>query len=194
MNIDRAIRKKFHVHGVNALPFTGWHNCTRKDLIEVFAEVGYRVGAEVGVRKGENALFMFKTIPDLKLYCIDPWTPYKTMPKERQDVYLQIAHEALDQYDAIFVQKTSMDAVKDFEDEFFDFVYIDGRHEFDFVMEDLIHWSPKVKKGGIVSGHDYYFFPDGGIVDAVNAYTKANNIYPWYVTRQDKEHTFCWVR
>ena len=48
-----------------------------------------------------------------------------------------------------------MDAIEDFEDESLDFVYIDGHHGFRYVAEDLVEWSQKVKKGGIISGHDY---------------------------------------
>ena len=42
-----------------------------------------------------------------------------------------------------------------FEDESLDFIYIDANHAYDFVVEDINLWFPKLKKGGIFSGHDY---------------------------------------
>jgi FkbM family methyltransferase len=36
-----------------------------------------------------------------------------------------------------------------------DFVYIDARHDYDSVMEDLEAWFEKVRPGGVIAGHDY---------------------------------------
>ncbi len=36
-----------------------------------------------------------------------------------------------------------------------DFVYIDARHDYESVLEDLNAWFDKVKPGGIFAGHDY---------------------------------------
>ena len=34
-------------------------------------------------------------------------------------------------------------------------VYIDGDHRKEPVLADINAWLPKVKKGGIIGGHDY---------------------------------------
>ena len=39
-----------------------------------------------------------------------------------------------------------------------DFVYIDARHDYDGCLEDIVAWYPKLKKGGLIAGHD--FIPD----------------------------------
>ena len=31
----------------------------------------------------------------------------------------------------------------------------DGNHQYEFVKKDLINYVPKIKKGGIIAGHDY---------------------------------------
>ena len=36
-----------------------------------------------------------------------------------------------------------------------DFIYVDARHDYCGVKEDLINWWPKLKKHGIMCGHDY---------------------------------------
>ena len=37
-----------------------------------------------------------------------------------------------------------------------DFVFIDGEHSLQAVRDDLRWWAPKVRKGGVVAGHDYF--------------------------------------
>ncbi len=84
-----------------------------------------------------------------------------------------------------------MDAVKDFEDNSLDFVYIDANHEYDYVKQDITEWTKKVKPGGIVAGHDYIRLRQPrneankhfqyGIKEAVFHYTTENNIRPWFV-------------
>jgi hypothetical protein len=86
-----------------------------------------------------------------------------------------------------------MNAVRDFSYGELDFVYIDGHHGFDYVMQDLIEWSKVVRPGGIVSGHDYYRFRWAGVVPAVDAYTHAHQIHEWFIT-DEKETTFFWAR
>ena len=44
---------------------------------------------------------------------------------------------------------------KNYDNEYFDIVYIDASHEYEFVIEDIKNWLPKVKKGGIICGDDY---------------------------------------
>lgn len=86
-----------------------------------------------------------------------------------------------------------MEALKDFSDDFLDFVYIDANHEFDYCCPDIIFWSQKVRSGGIVACHDYFHHVRGGVVHAVNAYTASHNIQPWYVTREVFPTAF-WVK
>jgi hypothetical protein len=74
-----------------------------------------------------------------------------------------------------------------------DFVYIDGNHCFDFVMQDLIEWNKKVRKGGVISGHDYYRFKGAGVVNAVDAYTVAHQIHEWFLDDQ-RETSFFWAK
>jgi hypothetical protein len=56
---------------------------------------------------------------------------------------------------AIMIRASSDIASQLFEDESLDFVYIDANHAYDWVVQDIELWYPKVKKGGILWGHDY---------------------------------------
>ena len=53
------------------------------------------------------------------------------------------------------IQGNSTDVVHNFPDESLDCVYIDADHEYPNVLADIRAWAPKVRKGGIISGHDY---------------------------------------
>ena len=57
-----------------------------------------------------------------------------------------------------------------YPDGSFDFVYVDARHDYASAMEDIRAWWPKVRRGGILAGHDY--------VDALEA---ANSGFDWGV-------------
>jgi predicted O-methyltransferase YrrM len=49
----------------------------------------------------------------------------------------------------------SQDVVSKYPDETLDFCFIDGSHEYEDVKKDIQAYLPKVKKGGILAGHDY---------------------------------------
>ena len=84
----------------------------------------------------------------------------------------------------------SMEAARRFADESLDFVYIDANHDYRHVREDITEWSKKVRKGGIISGHDYLNSLDGvdyGVKKAVDKWVKVNKIrYLFILNKQDK--------
>jgi predicted O-methyltransferase YrrM len=49
----------------------------------------------------------------------------------------------------------SKEASEDFPNESVDFCYIDANHNYNDVKEDISLWYPKIKKGGILAGHDW---------------------------------------
>ena len=169
----------------------------RHDLAKMFCELGYQSGAEIGVADGRNSLTLCQEIPNLKLLCIDPWQRYRGNPRGgpqlQHDGNYELASARLADYNATLVKAFSMDAVRDVLPESLDFVYIDGNHSFDWVMQDIIEWSKRVRPGGIVSGHDYYHFGWAGVVEAVNAYIRAHTITEWFVT-VEREPSWFWVK
>lgn len=166
---------------------------TRDNLGDVFKILDFKVGAEIGTKKGEFAEILCRRHPEMRLNCIDPWMEYNWVSQRRQDEIYPHAVQRLSAYNVNIIRKTSMDGVLDFADGSLDFVYIDGNHKFDFVMCDLIGWAKKVRQGGIVALHDYRPGEWAGVVEAIDAYTKTHDIRPWYVTRE-REPTAFWVR
>ena len=193
-NINKAICQKFRVKGGDTLPFLGWSkDTTRVGLAQLFGEVGYKKGVELGVQAGIYSEILGQNIPNHELYCVDPWGAYNRKSAESSGQYYPLAVERLSKYNATLMRMGSLEALDKFEDNSLDFVYIDELHEFDPCIMDIILWSKKVKSGGIVAGHDYCKQYQNGVVNAVLAYTVAHNIWQWYITR-DREATWFWVK
>jgi len=192
---DRVIRKVMNIKRGDTLPYKGWnHDRTRRDLHTVFAELGYTKGAEIGVASGRHAREMFEDVPDLCLTLVDPWTEYFRYSQRLCDERYERVMNTLGTFEnARIMRMTSLEASQQVPDGCLDFVYIDADHRFDAVMQDIILWAPKVRKNGIVAGHDYYHFYQAGVVDAVRAYVRAHNVRRWYVT-WEKEASWFWVQ
>jgi hypothetical protein len=62
----------------------------------------------------------------------------------------------------------SVAAASLFADESFAWVHVDARHDYDSVIADIEAWSPKVKRGGWLSGDDYEADWWPGVVSAVH--------------------------
>lgn len=54
--------------------------------------------------------------------------------------------------DVPVIRKYSADGRKDIQDDSLDFIYIDARHDYKAMMEDLEFMWPKLKEGGIFAG------------------------------------------
>ncbi len=165
-------------------------DCSRDDLPQLFLDLGFKTGAEIGVYKGEFSNKLCET--GLNLFAVDPWKIYEGFENPRGQARLDFQYEhtknLLSKYpNCTIVRKTSMEAIKDFADNSLDFVYIDANHEFKYIAEDLYDWTKKVRSGGIVSGHDYFYTRSGTKVDhwhvayVLNAYIAAYNIPNWYL-------------
>lgn len=116
---------------------------------------GYAV--EVGTFSGENAVIMAKYFN--RVVTIDPWlngydkddhassadmAEVEKKYLERTEPFINISH----------IKLPSIEASKQFDDESVDLVYLDGDHQTDAVVADIDAWKPKVRKGGILAGHD----------------------------------------
>jgi cephalosporin hydroxylase len=75
----------------------------------------------------------------------------------------------------------SYNVVEKFPNEYADFIYIDGAHDYESVVQDLECYLPKVKKGGLIGGHDYnkWYEPYEDVMRAVDHVVgKPNKVYP----------------
>lgn len=165
-------------------------NVGKNNLPELFRELAFKIGVEVGTAEGEFAEHLCKNIPDLKLYTIDPWQvhdDFKELPFNLVfEKFEANARKRLAKHNCEIIKDYSLSVVKKFKDNSLDFVYIDGNHAFPFVVMDIYEWSKKVKVGGIISGDDFVHSKrkyDGThhVLEAVMGYTWAYSIRPWFL-------------
>ena len=119
---------------------------------------------EIGTFYGANILSVAKSYGlhnDSKLYCIDPWEDYADYP-EYKDMQSTIYEKCMQNIensgvkDKIIINRGySNNEIPNFQDEFFDIIYIDGNHEPEYVLEDAVLSFRKLKKGGIMIFDDY---------------------------------------
>lgn len=125
-------------------------------------------GAEIGVLRGEFSRQILRQWKGKKLYMVDCWQAQdKTVYVDTNNVSdaynlfnMQVARtkvykETFDENKFELIRGFSVPVSQQFTDSQLDFIYIDARHDYEGVLEDLEAWYPKVKSGGIISGHDY---------------------------------------
>ena len=157
--------------------------------------LGFKVGAEVGVADGYFSGHLCNSCPNFKLYSVDAWKLFSgcrnNETQETMDRLYETARGHLAGLNCHIIRDTSMNAVKRFAPESLDFVYIDAAHDYKAVSDDIREWSKKVRVGGIIGGHDYMDPNFDGtdnypkeiydVKAAVNDWVKENNINPLFV-------------
>ena len=184
-------------------------NVNREDLARLFHELGFTAGAEVGVEQGRYSEVLCRENPGLHLHCVDAWRAYKGyrehVSQSKLDGFFEATQERLSGYTVTYHRGWSVEVAKTFNDSSLDFVYIDANHEFKQVCDDLYAWLPKVKPGGIISGHDYIRRKSESylcqVVELINGYTQAYHVKPWFVLgtkavvgRRDRPRSWMWVK
>ena len=155
----------------------------------LFKDLGFTKGVELGVYRGSFSRVLCKLNPNLHLIGVDAWTVYQnykdfTVDDLEEKAFLD-AKARTEGMNVTFIKALSTDAVKRFADESLDFVFIDANHDYEHVVEDIAAWSKKVRKGGLVCGHDYIKNSkfDFGVIDAVNGWCHSYNIKPLFLWR-----------
>ena len=153
---------------------------------------------EIGSCRGKSSAFfaveLINSNKQVRFDCVDTW---KGSP-EHQEGGIDFDPAVLD--DTLYneflanmkpveghynpIRMTSIEAATLYADNSIDFVFIDGDHEFDSVMADIAAWFPKVKSGGVISGHDFPYDPVRRAVFAAfgNQFECVNDC--WVTTKQ----------
>lgn len=179
---------------------------------DLFAELNRRglsgYAVEIGVAEGGFSFYLLQCWPGT-CYQVDTWSAlstdeyndYNNVEQVEQDrrYTLVLEQGRLFGGRAVAMKMKSEDAVKQFKDEYFDFIYIDANHKYQFIKKDLELWYPKCKVGGIFAGHDYL---DGviksgeyGVKTAVNEFLGNQFVCnPLNVTEEKDYPTWWWVK
>ena len=144
--------------GEESLPTLG--EVTREELGILCNRFGFTSGVEVGVRDGEFSECLIKGNPGMALTSIDPWQAYRAgrtvVTQKEQDAIYASAVARLSKYPTVtIVREDNLVTVTRIPDQSLDFVYLDGDHEFGQVARELVAWTPKVRPGGLMTGHDF---------------------------------------
>lgn len=134
--------------------------CSGYGLINLLKDKGPIKGLEIGCAEGTTSEFLLKELPNLFLWSIDPYDDYIDWNGNSLD---QMNNKFIDTMNRMkpygerfrLLKKYSDDVVGDFEDDFLDFIFIDGLHTYEQVKKDCENFYPKVKTNGLFSGHDY---------------------------------------
>lgn len=146
-------------------------------------------GAEIGVFWGETTFYLADKFPNLELYGVDLWKQVDWGNKDDEgfrtyeqfplnEYYEYVINEAKKYPNVHILKQDSVEAASNFENGFFDFIFIDGDHTYEGVRRDIEAWTPKVSK--IVCGHDIHM---AGVKKAVlenfSSYKELDN-FVWY--------------
>jgi hypothetical protein len=122
-------------------------------------------GAEIGVKQGKYSEELLGNWNGEELVSIDPWlsadpdeyVDRSNVDQDRFNEFYEETRRRLAGYGSrsTIWRMTSVEAAAKASDHSFDFVYIDARHDYASVKEDLEAWCAKVRPGGILAGHDY---------------------------------------
>lgn len=157
-----------------------------RDLLPLFKNIENAKGIEIGVDEANTSIYFLSNHPTLNLVGIDPYMEYNDWyPGGHWDQSVcgykrDIAYKKLQPFKNRWhhIEMTSDEAAILLQDNSFDFIFIDGLHEFDQVYKDCVNYYQKIKNGGIFAGHDYKVIEGvGRAVDKFASEKSAEVIY-----------------
>jgi hypothetical protein len=148
----------------------GWFNMENQylELLDEVPEGGIFV--ELGAYKGKSTSFIVTEIinkdKNIKFHTIDTFEGDSGSNDENEvNAYRNVIvsnmyeefnknTEHLKEYFNVIVGKSD-ESSEFFEDDSVDVIFIDAGHSYESVIKDIKSWLPKIKNGGVMSGHDY---------------------------------------
>lgn len=128
------------------------------------------IGAEIGVFKGDFSKLILKYAKPNRVHFIDVWwtlygeyypdwgeyTNYgKLSTYKAYDIFLNNIKPYKGNIDIQIHTGNDIDILNNFPDNYFDWVYIDSSHEYEHTYNELVLLDKKIKRDGIICGHDY---------------------------------------
>ncbi len=153
---------------------------SREELLKKIPQNG--IVAELGVDQGGFSKLILDINKPKKLHLIDFWGSARYNQNKRQQVEKKFK-EQIDQGSIEINLGLSTEVVNNFEDDYFDWIYIDTAHTYDVTKAELEMYRTKIKENGIIAGHDYILGNwDGmvryGVIEAVHEFCMK---YDWEI-------------
>jgi|GEM_PF-1789190 len=160
-------------------------------------------GAEIGVQRGDFSAVIRDTWNAGKIHLIDRWSfvedyidVARLSYREQLNNYLYVVNRFAEDFSINIYRMDSTEAALHFPDHFFDWIYIDADHTYEGCKRDLNTWHPKLKKGGILCGHDFLDgdIPAGifGVKTAVEEFIKDKNVR-LFITQEEEWKSWYFV-
>jgi len=162
---------------------------SRDFVLQTFPK--FSIGLEIGVNEGFFSERIIEIVQPKKLHLIDPWKfedgeYYKAGEKIQDQEMMDRRFENVCKKFTTEIKKnqiliergTSEEILPKFNDNYFDWIYVDGNHTYDFVKKDLELCYLKIKNGGLITGDDYYDsekFVDG-VKKAVDEFINSGHV------------------
>lgn len=130
------------------------------------------VCAEIGVHRGQFSRRIMRQIKPAMLHLIDPWQHNNQPPYDKTlygglgdsgQLIMDARYEAVKKtFDreirrgrVVIHRRYSSDLAQEFNDGYFDWIYMDSNPQYEFVRQDLELYYPKIKPGGFITGDNY---------------------------------------
>ena len=143
---------------------------TRGELGAIVQSEGFTRGIELGVQRGYFTRAMLSNWLDCSEYhLVDLWghqenySDVANLNQNEQEKIYGVAMKTVNPWkEKIHVCRNyTINCVNNYADEHFDFIYVDARHDYKGVWEDIVAYWPKLRVGGVMAGHDYVTQNDG---------------------------------
>lgn len=163
---------------------------------------------ELGVQQGLFSDFLLTEWAGSCLISVDPWLEsddYDDIANVPQEMHEQRYEETLSRLAkhgerSKVWRQTAAEASAAVAAESLDFIYLDARHDYASVKEEILTWYGKLRPGGIIAGHDYLDgdLPEGefGVKSAVDEFFAEKHLriahtfqdrWPSWVVEKPKE-------
>jgi hypothetical protein len=150
---------------------------------------------EVGSWQGKSSAFLAVEIVNcnkkIQMDCVDSWEdvwmgtsgPYSEYKgQEVFDNFIKNMSTVVGLLNFRYIRQRSVDAAAAYQDKSLDLVFIDASHDYDNVHADITCWLPKIKSGGVISGHDWNFTEVKRAVTDLIPCVKSHGNTIWFKT------------
>ncbi len=161
-------------------------DCNLPSRGKLYSTLGSGIIAEVGVWCGDNSKRILRHAKPEKLYLIDRWEDLNDTYKSDNFYFVKGRFVKRDNVEVI--KGDGIGIISQFDDDHFDWIYIDADHRYESSLAELEVFASKVKPNGFLAGHDYD--TRHGVFEAVNDFCRDNNWEMIYLTADKRNNSY----
>lgn len=160
-------------------------NLPNRNFLPLFVSRDRPKVIEIGVEFGGYTDAYYDHITSLggHIWLLDLWQTegndeyFSARKGQVEKGYEEIKKKYGDKNNVTLIKGNAFEKHKDFEEEYFDWIYIDCDHTYKGISKNIEVWFPKLKTGGIFSGHDYDPDPNNEFFDHMEINRAVNKSF-----------------